>query len=302
MKLDNNSSSNRVLVTGGTGFVGHHVISGLTSSGYVVDAVVREPSNTERLRRLLEPHNLWVVNGETHQLLEIFRRIEPSLVIHCATHFVTAHDAHEVSDLVDSNIKFGLQLVEGMAAVGCKNIINTSSSWQFFGEKENQSANLYAASKTAWTSILKYYQEIGNLSVFDLVLFDTYGPGDWRVKLIPTLIKTARTGEVLKVSPGGQKISLVHIRDVVNAYLLATHRITAAGVCWQQYGISDEIRFSIREVVEMFNEVSPLKAVVEFGARPYRIREIMSPPSGIPVLPGWKPEVTLEAGLREIVA
>ena len=57
----------------------------------------------------------------------------------------------------------------------------------------------------------------------------------------------------------------------------------------------------LRKIVEMFLSLSNAQARIQWGGRPYRRREMMIPCDSIPLLPGWKPQVTLEDGLRRIL-
>jgi nucleoside-diphosphate-sugar epimerase len=56
----------------------------------------------------------------------------------------------------------------------------------------------------------------------------------------------------------------------------------------------------LREVVATLEQVAGRSLPIAWGARPYRDREVMEPWTGLPV-PGWQPEVTLEAGLRALL-
>ena len=75
--------------------------------------------------------------------------------------------------------------------------------------------SLYAATKQALAVIVEYYVRVRGLDATTVTLFDTYGPGDVRPKLVPLLLRAARDGAPVDMSDGGQLIDLTYVDDVV---------------------------------------------------------------------------------------
>jgi nucleoside-diphosphate-sugar epimerase len=141
-----------------------------------------------------------------------------------------------------------------------------------------------------------------NLSAITLKLFDTYGPNDPRPKLLQLLHNAAQKSKRLQMSPGEQKLSLVYIDDVVDAFLLAADFLTEGVVTGSQaYTVGADQSIRLRDLVELFGKVAGKPLDVEWGAQPYRSRQMMIPCSRGKRLPGWKQRVALEDGLRRIV-
>src|SRR5690606_8610300 len=99
------------------------------------------------------------------------------------------------------------------------------------------------------------------------------------------------------LSPGEQKIDLLHVRDVVDAFVIAASRARPAGV--EEFYLRAPERLRLRELVERFSRETGRVVSAEFGKRPYRAREVMEPWDEGEVLPGWSPRVGLGEGLRE---
>lgn len=133
-------------------------------------------------------------------------------------------------------------------------------------------------------------------------MFDTYGADDKRGKILGLLKKISETGETLKMSPGEQLIDIVYIDDVVEAFVLAGKLLSARKYdhCGT-YGVSSTKPISLREVVKIFEEVAGKKLSIEWGGRPYREREIMTPWHSYKLLPGWQPKVPLREGIKKFL-
>lgn len=77
---------------------------------------------------------------------------------------------------------------------------------------------------------MQYYIEASGLRVITLKLFDTYGPDDPRPKLMNLIQRMAMDNQPLAMSPGEQQIDLVHVEDVVRAFMVASERLLAGEV------------------------------------------------------------------------
>jgi nucleoside-diphosphate-sugar epimerase len=176
--------------------------------------------------------------------------------------------------------------------------VNTGTSWQVNEHGDYAPFNLYAASKQAFETLIENDLTRG-LSAITLRLFDTYGPGDTRGKIIDLIIAAVLSGEPLKMSPGEQVIDLVHVSDAARAFVHAgTILLGGTPPAHAIYGVSGE-RAPLRDVAALIGEIAGTPAPIHWGGRPYRPREIMLPFAGFPSLPGWRPLVGLRDGLQD---
>ena len=289
------------LVTGATGFVGSHLVRRLVGDGWDVHLIVRPQSVLgliEDLKDRVIPH---VYDGSVACLIDIVAKSKPAVVFHLASLFLAQHRSEDVEPLVASNILFAAQLVEAMAVNGVHQLVNTGTSWQHFENRAYSPVNLYAATKQAFEAILQYYLETTPLRVITLKLFDTYGPGDPRPKLFTLLRRVAEGQEPLAMSPGEQLIDLVHIDDVVDAFVLAAERLlSTVAIGHECYSVSSGNPLKLRDLVELYGRVTGKALPITWGGRSYRPREVMIPWNMGLVLPGWRPQVGLKEGIRRM--
>lgn len=291
-----------MLLTGGTGFIGAELAVFLYRNHHQIHVLVRPSSDVARLRRLCPDAILHVHQGGLDSLRGILRSATPGVVFHLASCFVAEHTPADVGRLVDSNVAFGAHLLEAMRLEGCGRLINTGTSWQHFHSAGYRPASLYAATKQAFEDVVEFYVDAYELRAITLKLFDTYGPGDTRRKLIPLLVNAAREGRSLGMSPGEQSIDLVHVADVVRAFHRAGNRVSGPGQGHEIFAVSSGAPVTLRDLVALFERLLGRSMDVEFGARPYRDREVMEPWSGGRGVPGWRPEIDLESGLGRLLS
>lgn len=294
------SDFQKVLITGATGFIGSNLVKGLVREKRDVHVITRASSDLNVLFEVRDFIHVHVYDGSFDCLLKIFREVQPSTVFHLASEFVAQHQPSQVNSLLQNNVVFPAQLTEAMAICGIKRFINTGTSWKYFDSTEYRPVNLYAATKQAFEDILAYYVDVYEWQVITLNLFDTYGPKDPRPKLINLLLKTAENKQELQLSPGKQLIDLVHINDVVAAYLKAESSLNLMPIGHLQYGVSSEAPVQLKELVSMCEEAWGLKLPVFWGARPYRDREVMLPWHTYKKIPEWQPQVPLLNGLKQV--
>jgi nucleoside-diphosphate-sugar epimerase len=291
----------RILLTGATGFIGVHLANRLCSDHDVV-ALLRPQAKIERLMKITSLRHLtW--DEDITTLPALLNDAQPEVIIHLAGYFVGEHKPHDVDTLVDSNIRFPTALLHAAVPAGCLHFINTGSYWQHYENADYGPVNLYAATKQAFATTLAYYVQDGMLrNALTLELTDTYGPGDLRPKLIPLLAQIAAKGEVLSMSPGNQFVDFVQVDDIVAGYLQALALFPSIPEYQRRtYALRSIQPIKLKELVALYNEISPIPVQVNWGARPYRQREFMQPWTQGEVLPGWSPNIALRDGLRELL-
>ena len=292
------------LLTGGTGFIGSHLSHRLLSMGCRVVLDVRKGHNKRQLQSLGILHDVEMSesNGTIAEMAQCLDHYQPSAVIHLASCFLGEHRSDQVSELLTSNICYGTHILQAMADVGVRHFLNTGTSWQHYENAAYNPVNLYAATKQAFADIVEYYVQAAGMHAVHLELSDTYGPLDPRRKLIPLLLETERTGKTLNMSGGEQLIDLVHIDDIVDAFVIALQRLTDTPENAEQsndtYVVSSHSAIPLRQLLSAFEAARGTSLNICFGKRPYRKREVFAPFTNGTALPGWSPKRSLADGLR----
>jgi nucleoside-diphosphate-sugar epimerase len=309
------TSPPRCLITGATGFVGSHLARKLVSDGWQVHILVRTSSSLSAIADIAERltiHTLTPPNTPTTEsVAAAVAAAKPDVVFHLAAMFRAEHQPADIAPMVEANVIFTTQLLEGMRLAGVSTLVNTGTSWQHYrGGNDGQTYDpvcLYAATKQAAEDIITFYCNAHGMKAVTLKLYDTYGPGDTRNKLL-NIFKRASERSIetaaapIAFSPGEQMIDLVHIDDVVRAYLVAAHEAAAAPIGSNaKYGVSSGEPLPLRELAAQYAKVAGRPLNITWGERAYRAREVMHTPQ-LPALPNWAPTISLADGLAKMAA
>lgn len=231
----------------------------------------------------------------------IFEKVGPETVFHLAA--LVAGDARPEEDLeplIRANVLLGTQLAEAAVRTGAFKFVTAGTYYERRGGAGYDPVSLYAATKRAFADVLEYYARATKLRAAALCLYDNYGPDDERPKLLNLLAKHAASGETLKLSPGEQRLDLLHVKDSCAAFLSAEKALSSsAELGVREWCASSGERVTLKQLVAVFEEATGLKVPAEFGGRPYRDREVMNPYTG-PQIPDWKAAIPLKEGLRQV--
>jgi nucleoside-diphosphate-sugar epimerase len=299
--MDLGKETRTALVTGATGYIGGRLAQRLFAEGWNVHVLVRPTSDRSSLHDSAGNLTAHTFDGSTDELIRIMAAIRPAVVFHLASLFLAQHQSRDVEPLIRSNVLFSTQLVEAIIENGLPGLVNTGTSWQHYENKEYSPVCLYAATKQAFEAILQFYTETSSLKAITLKLFDTYGPDDPRQKLFTMLRKIARDQTPFAMSPGDQLIDLVYIDDVLDAYVAAARRLLANEDSGHaEYAVSSGAPIRLKDLVTVYSRTIKRTLPIEWGGRQYRLREVMTPWTGGSPLPGWRPEINLEEGIRRM--
>lgn len=289
------------LVTGASGFVGACLARHLLAQGWHLHLIARQNSNLDAITDNSNALTVHRIDGSYQSIESVIQQSNPDVVFHLASLFLAQHQANDVSNLIESNLLFPTLLLEAMYHCGKRNLINTGTSWQHYQNQDYCPVNLYAATKDAFERLITFYVDAHGFKVKTLKLFDTYGPGDKRKKLFYALRQAAQSGDALKMSPGEQQINLVYGEDVAKAFLLAGSQLLAQSESKHEiYGVANPQSLALRELVDIYSQVTGFAIKVNWGALPYRPREVMTPWTNYATVPEWAANTDLKDGITRM--
>lgn len=296
----------RILVTGGTGFLGSYLVEDLLSRGHEVALLLRPTSDPWRLVHVLD--RLHLIYGSLHALdvlRQQLREFRAEAVAHLAWAGVGNSDRN--SALQARNIVDTVELASLCAELGTATFVGAGSQAEYGpyrrAIRENdvpRPTTLYGKAKLAAGTMAEHVAAIHAMRFAWLRIFSTYGPRDTGSWLIPTMIKTLHAGERMSLTACEQRWGFLHARDAAAAFRTVIEASGATGVF--NVGVMEAPK--LRQAVTLLQTIMGPSVELGFGDIPYRTDQVMVLSADVARLSalGWRPEVGFEDGLRETVA
>lgn len=305
----------KILVSGGAGYIGSHVVKDLIKKGY--DVIVIDNLEKGHKSAVKSNHFYKVDLRDKKSLEEIFENFKIKGVLHFAAASLVGESMVNPGKYYENNILGGLNLLECMVKYNV-NIFIFSSTAGVYGEpkiipipEEHPTipTNVYGSSKLMFEEILKWYNKIFGVRYISLRYFNAAGcdlEGDLgedhrpETHLIPLVLKTALgQRDYVEIygtdypTPDGTCIrDYIHISDLSSAHILALEALLA-GKDSDIYNLGNSQGFSVREVIRTAEKVVGRKIPVkEVGRRPGDPAILIASSEKIKKDLGWNPKYT----------
>ncbi len=296
----------RVLVTGGTGAVGSHVVRNLVLRGDEVAMLARQDSDTWRVHDVIG--QVRTLTGQLEHpasYRDALRDFHAETVIHLAWSGVLGKHRNDCEQAY-INIPGTLALLSEAHDAGVTTFVGLGSQAEYGAVqhviREDRMADpttLYGASKFAAYTLCKTYSAIHNVRFAWLRLFSSYGPADNPEWMIPYLILELLQGKRPSLTAGEQRWDYLFQSDAANAVATVAHNESASGLFNLGAGEARPLRSTVEFIRDLIDPSLPLG----WGEVPYRDDQVMHLQADISRLAavGWQPTTSLEQGLTKTV-
>lgn len=236
-----------IIVTGGAGFVGSHLISKLLVQGYKVISIDNYSSGSYSNHR----YGATYIQGHCRDISEhLAQHPSPDLIFHLGEYSRVETSFQNIAQVMDYNLDHTTAVFEYARLNGSKLVYAGSSTK--FADHPGYIKSPYAWTKEVNTERAMLYKEWFDLNVAVTYFYNVYGPGEISSGSYSTLIGKYReamlTGEKLNVvEPGTQLRNFTHVDDIVAGLLLVGEEGSG-----DEYGIGADEAYSVLEVASMF--------------------------------------------------
>ena len=297
--------SPRLLVIGGTGFIGHHLLQSARKKGWQLTSVSLNSLPPERQIRGIRYLHLDLIKIEkVRQLLggqdfeyvvNLGGYIDHTLFKNGGRKQINDHFSG-LQNLVEIlNREFLIRFVQ----IGSSDEYGNSPAPQ--DEKKRECPiSPYAVAKTAGTHFLQMLQRTEHFPVVILRLFLTYGPGQDNKRFLPQIIKGCLDDKIFPTSAGKQLRDFCYVSDTVEAIF---QTLINPDVDGQVFNVASGEPISIRTMIENIQKLIG-KGKPVYGRipnRPGENMELYADITKIKKILNWRPHVNLEEGLHQTI-
>ena len=291
----------RALVTGGAGFIGSHVADGLLARGDEVTIL----DDLSAGRRENVPAGARLVEGDIRDPAAVFAEVKPEVCFHLAAQKDVRISVARPDHDAELNVIGTIRVLEAAREHGTQ-IVFSSTGGAMYGECEEPATEdkkpeplaPYGTSKLAGEEYLATYNRLYGARHVSLRLGNVYGPRQdphGEAGVVAIFFSRLLDGETPTIfGDGKQTRDYIYVGDVVRA-TLASQEVDG-GV----YNVGTGRETSVLELLELCVRVAGRDVEPEFA--PPRAgelqRSVLDPGRAVDEL-GWRPERSLEEGLRE---
>lgn len=294
----------KIIVTGGSGFLGRHLLRALVAAGYQVKNI--------DLRVNPEFETTVADARDRERMLEEIK--DADLVFHLASLIEAGESVKEPQKYIDYNLDGTLNILEAMRANGISALVFSSSA-AVYGEplsvpiKEDDRTmpiNPYGMTKLAMEALLSSYVAAHGFTGIALRYFNLYGPEEHHQPeshALPRFIKQIYDGEEVTIwGEGEHQRDYIHVRDIVDAHLKAIELVENEPNKYHYFNISTEKPASVMEIVRHVEAAMGKTAKIKnFPPRPGDPLLLFADASKARQQLGWSAKVELSDGIKEMV-
>jgi len=272
----------KVLVTGGAGFIGSHLCERLLSLNYDVYSI----DNYFTGKKSNHINGVTYIEGSTSNINKLIN-FKPSIVYHLGEYSRVEQSFEDIDKLWSYN-KDGIFAVLQFCRENNSKIVYAGSSTKFGDGGLGRSQSPYAWCKATNSELVKNYGAWFNLNFAIVYFYNVYGPREIAKGKYATLIalfkeKIKNNQKLTVVSPGTQKRNFTHVEDIIEGLIMVGEK----GI-GDNYGIGSPDTYSVLEIANFLN--SPILMIPE---RPGNRMDAEIDTSKTEAL-GWKPKWSIK--------
>ena len=299
----------KILVTGGAGFIGSHVVDLLVDKGH--DIVILDDLSNGKSENLNAKAPFYHMSITDKKLNDIFHRENFDVVVHHAAQISVRDSVKDPLHDMGINIKGTLLLLELCRTYNIKKFIFASTGGALYGEQDyfpademhpTRPLSPYAITKLSVEKYLFFYYHTHNLPYVSLRYANVYGPRQdpfGEAGVVAIFAQKMLKGEQPIINgDGNQTRDFVFVSDIAHANLLVLeHEVTG------EINIATGVESSITQIFRQIKRITSSSANEVHGpAMPgEQLRSVLSYKKAKEVL-GWKPTTSLDEGLMLTVA
>jgi UDP-glucose 4-epimerase len=302
----------RILVTGGAGFIGSHVVDAFVAEGHEVGVV--DDLSTGTRENLNARVRFWQADIRDTSLDGVVAEFRPEIISHHAAQMSVAVSVRDPRMDAEINILGTLNLLEAAVRYGTRRLLFASTGGAMYGEQGElptaesvfpEPASPYGVAKLAVERYLHAFRVMHGLEAVALRYANVYGPRQnphGEAGVVAIFCRALLEGQPLRINgDGDQTRDYVYVGDVVRASLLAARLPLEQGVAILNIGTGLET--TVNDLARRLGELSGTRPPIAHApARSGEQRRSALDSARATRVLGWRPLTDVGAGLAQTLA
>ncbi|MCP3874208.1 MAG: NAD-dependent epimerase/dehydratase family protein [Desulfobacteraceae bacterium] len=298
-------SSNNLLIVGGTGFIGQHLVRKACQTGYNVFVL-----SSREHKEMFSSKNLTYLIADIRDytlLKNVLSDKKINYVINLGGYIDHVDFLSGGYSVIDTHLNGVINLsrclnwsdLKGFVQIGSSDEYGNLPAPQFENECERP-ISCYSFAKAAANHFLQMLYREKKIPVTMLRLFLVYGPGQNNQRFIPQIIQGCLKGEKFPASLGGQLRDFCYVEDIADGILKS---LKCPGAFGQVINLASGIPLRIKDLIELIR-TDIGKGDPQYGVIPYRDGENMKLYADISKakqLLSWEPATPLSDGIQKTI-
>lgn len=306
----NDVTKRPILVTGGAGFIGSHIVRRLLRDGRKVAVLIKETTDTARISDIISRVKIIYSDlGDYKHLKKLLSEANPRGVFHLAVSNIRSGVTAPEDELIKVNVAGTIHLVKALEEIDYKFFVN-SGSYLEYGTKERppreddacEPIEIYALTKLAATLYCQSVAKSAGKPIVTFRIFSPYGPEMEAGRLVYEVVRRALKNEEISLTRPETSRDFINVHDIVDLYIEAMNKADA--LSGEIFNLGGGHAVTLKDLVENVLQQTGSKSAVKWGgAKDVSYDRGCQEANMEKTFAAfkWRPKIDMDAGIKEMI-
>ena len=299
----------KILITGGAGFIGSHLVKRLIESKAKVSVIVKYNSIIDCPRISKYWKQIEIIEADLRNTDSVlsFKNLKFDYIFHLAAYNHVGDSFKHVSENINSNLISTINLLnhgpkfKKFIHIGTSEMYGLQKKIPFDVQETPNPMSPYSLAKLSSESYVRLKARESKINIACIRPFNTFGPYQSEKAIIPEIIIKCLRGEEIKTTPGKQTREFNFIDNIIDGFLLITKKVNNEDT---PINLGSNQPIQIKDLVKKIHFLTNSNSILKIGSIKYRPNEIWKMQANNKIITNklkWKPQVDFNTGIKKTI-